>query len=64
MIKTYCDICGKDITEEGYSTLTIDYVERNEPSPKGPDEFDICTDCKNELIYQIFKKQEAITNDR
>lgn len=49
MIKFYCDRCGKDMTEEEHISLTLEYIGNGEPSPKAPDEYDICSECLREL---------------
>ena len=49
MIKFYCDRCGKDMTEKEHISVTLEYIGNGEPSPKAPDEYDICHECIRKL---------------
>ena len=59
MIKFYCDICGKYISDEEHMSLTIDYVGNGEPSPKAPEDYDICSEC----LKKINNVLNEVTND-
>lgn len=65
MIKTYCDRCGKDITEEEHISVTLEYIGNGEPSPKAPDEYDICSECLRKLdkLLQPLQISECEGND-
>lgn len=64
MIKLYCDRCGKDITEEEHISVTIEYIGNGEPSPKAPDEYDICSECLKNLNNVLNKVSNEVENGR
>ena len=63
MIKFYCDRCGKDITDEEHMSLTIDYVGNGEPSPKAPEDYDICSECLKKINNVLNEVSNDIENN-
>ena len=37
------------MTEEEHISVTLEYIGNGEPSPKAPDEYDICHECLRKL---------------
>lgn len=76
MIKFYCDVCGKDITNENeFVTVTIDYGYRQEKclddyhKCRNEEQWDLCFECQLKLTSQYLNTNlkkydiEDITND-
>lgn len=73
MIKTYCDICGKELSEDCHDMVNLDFnsfgvsgfvLEFDKYKPRNP-EVNLCVGCAESVVLQIedlrqIKRQELI----
>ena len=68
MIKFYCDICGKDITEDiSYPTITISNGYQHQkcldvPQMKEDEVFDLCSDCCKKIERILYSNNEVLND--
>ena len=58
MIKTFCDRCGKEISESESSHPTVSYSYKTNPYVDSKQKGDLCLYCKRDIIRVIEKIEE------
>ena len=53
MVKTFCDICGKEITVSRDKSFFVIVQKRNTPDYEGVCKNDVCDECANKCIKAV-----------